>query len=75
MPRQREVSVLSAEEQPPVLSGLVRGEGQNAGRLHTILPKELSQGWSRLIGEMCKEHKLCEIRYRTVHRRAHVPAS
>lgn len=58
LPRERELSMFSAEEQPPVLSELVRGEGQNAGRRHTILPKELSQGWSRLTGKMYKKHKL-----------------
>lgn len=35
--------MFSVEEQFPVLSKLIRGEGQNAGRLHTTLSKELNQ--------------------------------
>lgn len=39
----RELSTFSFEEQFPVLSKLIRGEGQNAGRLHIALSKELEQ--------------------------------
>lgn len=69
-PKERELSMFSITEQLPVLSDLIRGEGQNADRLHTTVSKEFEQRLRSSNGEkVWKAQVLRDFKSIKLHRR------